>query len=155
MKDYEEENNNLKKKIDDKTRENEKLNEVKNANEEEINDLKKSNKIFTQRNKEKFEVLHKDLEEKAKAIDNLNDELKQKNQKIKSLSLNHKLNQNERDMSNEELEEQKKINKKQNKMISDLQKKLDINNIHKKNEGALALEVEHLKVIPPYEILPF
>ena len=66
LKDYEEENDNLKKKIDDKTRENEKLNEVKNANEEEINDLKKNNKIFAQRNKEKFEVLHKDLEEKAK-----------------------------------------------------------------------------------------
>ena len=145
LKDYEEENDNLKKKIDDKTKENEKLNEVKNANEEEINGLKKSNKIFAQRNKEKFEVLHKDLEEKAKAIDKLNDELKQKNQKIKSLSLNHKLNQNERDISKKELEEQKKINKRQNKMISDLQKKLDITNIHKKNEGALALEVEHLK----------
>mgnify|MGYP002624821941 CR=1 FL=1 len=145
LKDYEEENDNLKKKINDKTKENEKLHEVKHANEEEINDLKKNNKIFTQRNKEKFENLHKDLEEKAKAIDKLNDELKQKNQKIKSLSLNHKLNQNERDISKKELEEQKKINKKQNKMISDLKKKLDITNIHKKNEGALALEVEHLK----------
>ena len=145
LKGYEEENDNLKKKVDDQKKENEKLNEVKNANEEEIKGLKKSNKLFTQRNKEKFENLHKDLESKAKAIDKLNDELRQKNQKIKSLSLNHKLNQNERDISKKELEEQKKIKKKQNKMISDLQKKLDIINIHKKNEGALALEVEHLK----------
>ena len=145
LKDYEEKHDDLKKKYDNKTKENEKLKEVKNANEEEIKDLKKNNKIYTQRNKEKYENLHKDLESKAKAIDKLNEELKQKNQKIKSLSLNHKLNQNERDLSKKELEEQKKINKEQNKIISDLQKKLDIINIHKKNEGALSLEIEHLK----------
>ena len=145
LKDYEEKNDDLKKKYDNQTKENEKLKEVKNANEEEIKDLKKNNKIFTQRNKEKFENLHKDLESKSKAIDKLNDELNKKNQKIKSLSLNHKLNQNERDLTKKELEEQKKINKQQNKMISDLQKQLDIINIHKKNEGALAVEVEHLK----------
>lgn len=145
LKDYEEKNDDLKKKFDNKTKENEKLKEVKNANEEEIKDLKKNNKIFNQRNQEKFENLHKDLEDKAKVIDKLNDELKEKNQKIRSLSLNHRLNQNERDLSKKELEEQKKINRQQNKMISDLQKQLDIINIHKKNEGALSLEIEHLK----------
>ena len=145
LKDYEEKNDNLQKKYNDKTKENEKLKEVKNANEEEIKDLKKNNKIFTQRNKEKFENLHKDLESKSKTIDKLNNELRQKNEKIKSLSVNHKLNQNERDISKKELEEQKKINKQQNKIISDLQKQVDIVNIHKKNEGALSLEIEHLK----------
>ena len=145
LKDYEEKNQNLQKKFDDKTKENKKLEEVKNAKEEEIKDLKKGNQIFTQRNKEKFENLHKDLESKSKTIDKLNDELNKKNQKIKSLSVNHKLNQSERDISKKELEEQKKINKEQNKIISDLQKQLDIVNIHKKNEGALSLEVDHLK----------
>ena len=145
LKDYEEKNENLQKKFDDKTKENQKLEEVKNAKEEEIKDLKKNNKIFAQRNKEKFENLHKDLESKSKHIDKLNDELKQKNQTIKSLSVNHKLNQNERDISKKELEEQRKINRQQNKIISDLHKQLDIINIHKKNEGALSLEVEHLK----------
>ena len=145
LKDYEEKNDNLQKKYNDKTKENQKLKEVKNANEEEIKDLKKNNKIFTQRNKEKFENLHKDLESKSKTIDKLNNELRQKNEKIKSLSVNHKLNQNERDISKKELEEQKKINKQQNKIISDLQKQVDIVNIHKKNEGALSIEVEHLK----------
>ena len=145
LKDYEEKNDDLKKKYDNKMKENEKLKEAKNANEEEIKDLKKNNKIFTQRNKERYENLHKDIESKAKAIDKLNEELKQKNQKIKSLSLNHKLNQNERDLTKKELEEQKKINKQQNKLISDLHKQLDIMGVHKKNEGALSLEVEHLK----------
>ena len=145
LKDYEEKNDNLQKKYNDKKKENQKLKEVKNANEEEIKDLKKNNKIFTQRNKEKFENLHKDLESKSKTIDKLNNELRQKNEKIKSLSVNHKLNQNERDISKKELEEQKKINKQQNKIISDLQKQVDIVNIHKKNEGALSIEVEHLK----------
>ena len=145
LKDYEEKNDNLQKKFDDKTKENQKLEEVKNAKEEEIKDLKKNNKIFTQRNKEKFENLHKDLESKAKTIDKLNEELKDKNQKLRSLSVTHRLNQNERDISKKELEEQKKINKQQNKIISDLNKKLDIINIHKKNEGALSIEVEHLK----------
>lgn len=145
LKDYEEQNNNLKQKFDDKTKENQKLEEVKNAKEEEIKDLKKSNQLFTQRNKEKFDNLHKDLESKAKTIDKLNDELRQKNKELRSLSVNHKLNQNQRDISKKELEEQKKINKKQNKIISDLQKQLEIINIHKKNEGALSIEVEHLK----------
>ena len=145
LKDYEEENQDLKKKFDDKKKENEQLKEAKNSNEEEIKELKKSNQIFTQRNNEKFSDLHKDLESQAKQIDKLNNELKDKNQKIKSLSTSHKLNQNERDISRKEIEDLRKVNKKQNKMISDLQKQLDIINIHKKNEGALALEVSHLK----------
>ena len=145
LKDYEQENDKLQKKFDDKKKENEKLKEVKNANEEEIKDLKKNNKIFTQRNKEKFENLHKDLESKSKAIDKLNDELKKKDQKLKSLSVNHKLNQTERDITKKQLEEQRKVNKQQNEIISNLQKQLDIINIHKKNEGALSIEVEHLK----------
>ena len=145
LKDYAEENDNLKQQFNDKEKENQKLKEVKDANEEEIKDLKKNNKIFMKQNKEKFENIHKDLESKAKKIDQLNDEIKKKNDKIKSLSVNHKLNQSERDVSKKRLEEQKRINKQQNKMISDLQKQLDIINIHKKNEGALAIEVEHLK----------
>ena len=145
LKDYEEKNDDLQKKIDNKEKENKKLKEVKNANEEVIKDLKKSNTLFTQRNKVKYENLHKDLESKAKIIDKLNDELSEKNKKIRSLSVNNKLNQNERDISKKELENQRKINKEQNKKITDLQKQLDIINIHKKNEGALSLEVEHLK----------
>ena len=73
LKDYEEKNDNLQKKFDDKTKENQKLEEVKNAKEEEIKDLKKNNKIFIQRNKEKFENLHKDLEDKSKTIGKLNE----------------------------------------------------------------------------------
>ena len=145
LKDYEEKNDKLQKQYDYQTKENDKLKEVKNANEEQIKDLKKNNKIYTQRNKEKFENLHKDLESKSKMIDKLNDELIQKNNKIKSLSVNNKLNENERDISKKELENQRKINKEQNKIISDLQKQLDTINIHKKNEGALSIEVEHLK----------
>ena len=75
----------------------------------------------------------------------MNEELKEKNKKFRSLSVTHRLNQNERDISNKELEEQKRINKQQNKRILDLNKKLDIINIHKKNEGALLIEVENLK----------
>lgn len=145
LKDYEEKNDNLQKQFDDQKKENIKLKEEKNANEEEIKDLKKNNKLFTKRNKEKFENLHKDLEQKSKMIDKLNDEISQKNKKIRSLSVNNKLNENERDISKKELENQKKIIKQQDKKITDLQKQLDIINIHKKNEGALSLEVEHLK----------
>ena len=145
LKDYEEKNEALTKKYNDKIKENETLKENKRENEEEINDLKKSNKIFTQRNKERFADINKDLEGKSKEIDKLNKELSEKNEKLRSLSLNHKLNQNERDVTKKDLEEQKKINKQQNKIISDLQKQLDVVNIHKKNEGALSLEVNHLK----------
>ena len=145
LKDYEEKNEELSKKYNDKIKENEKLKETKKENEEEINDLKKSNKIFTQRNKERFADINKDLEGKEKQIDKLNKELNQKSEKLRALSLNHKLNQNERDVTKKDLEEQKRINKQQTKLISDLQKQLDVVNIHKKNEGALSLEVEHLK----------
>ena len=145
LKDYEEKNEELSKKYNDKIKENEKLKETKKENEEEINDLKKSNKIFTQRNKERFADINKDLEGKCKEIDKLSKELSEKNEKLRSLSLNHKLNQNERDVTKKDLEEQKKINKQQNKIISDLQKQLDVVNIHKKNEGALSLEIDHLK----------
>ena len=145
LKDYEEKNEKLSKNYDDKMKENQKLKEIKKNNEEEINNLKKSNKIFTQRNKERFADINKDLENKSKKIDNLNKEISQKNEKIRALSLNHKLNQNERDVTQKELDEQKKINKQQNKLISDLQKQLDVVNIHKKNEGALSLEIDHLK----------
>ena len=41
LKDYEEKNDDLQKKIDNQEKENTKLKEVKNANEEEIKDLKK------------------------------------------------------------------------------------------------------------------
>jgi hypothetical protein len=48
------------------------------------------------------------LEGKAKEIDKLNKELFKKNEKLRSLSLNHRLNQNERDVTKKDLEEQKK-----------------------------------------------
>ena len=108
LKDYEEKNEKLSKNYDDKMKENQKLKEIKKNNEEEINNLKKSNKIFTQRNKERFADINKDLENKSKKIDNLNKEISQKNEKIRALSLNHKLNQNERDVTQKELDEQKK-----------------------------------------------
>ena len=145
LKDYETKNKNLNKKFNEKIKENEKLKETKKENENEIKDLKKNNKIFTQRNKERFADINKDLEGKAKEIDKLNKDLSQKNEKLRALSVNHKLNQNERDVIKNDLEDQKTINKQQNKIISDLQKQLDVINIHKKNEGALSLEVEHLK----------
>ena len=145
LKDYEEKNEELSKKYNDKIKENEKLKETKRENEGEINDLKKNNQIFMQRNKERFANINKDLEGKCKEIDKLNKELSQKNEKLRSLSVNHKLNQNERDVVQKDLEEQKKINKQQNKLISDLQKQMDVVNIHKKNEGALSLEIDHLK----------
>ena len=145
LKDYEEKNEKLNKKYNEKIKENEKLKETKKENENEIKDLKKNNKIYTQRNKERFADINKNLEGKAKQIDQLNKELNQKNEKLRALSVNHKLNQNERDVTKKDLEDQKKINKQQNKIISDLQKQLDVINIHKKNEGALSLEVEHLK----------
>ena len=145
LKDYQTKNKNLNKKYNEKIKENEKLKETKKENENEIKDLKKNNKIFTQRNKERFADINKDLEGKAKEIDKLNKDLSQKNEKLRALSVNHKLNQNERDVIKNDLEDQKTINKQQNKIISDLQKQLDVINIHKKNEGALSLEVEHLK----------
>ena len=111
----EEKNEKLSKNYDDKMKENQKLKEIKKNNEEEINNLKKSNKIFTQRNKERFANINKDLEGKCKEIDKLSKELSEKNEKLRSLSLNHKLNQNERDVVKKDLEEQKKINKQQNK----------------------------------------
>ena len=145
LKDYEEKNEELSKKYNDKIKENETLKEKKKEREQEINDLKKSNKIFTQRNKERFADINKDLEGKSKEIDKLNKELTEKNEKLRSLSLNHKLNQTQRDVTKKDLEEQKKINKQQNKIITDLQKQLDVVNIHKKNEGALSLQIDHLK----------
>ena len=54
------------------------------------------------------------MEGKAKEIDKLNKELFKKNEKLRSLSLNHRLNQNERDVTKKDLEEQKKINKDRN-----------------------------------------
>ena len=145
LKDYEEKNEKLNKKYNEKIKENEKLKETKKENENEIKDLKKNNKIYTQRNKERFADINKNLEGKEKQIEQLNKDLNQKNEKLRALSVNHKLNQNERDVTKKDLEDQKKINEQQNKIISDLQKQLDIVNIHKKNEGALSLEVEHLK----------
>ena len=144
-KELSQKNEQLNKKYNEKIKENEKLKETKKENENEIKDLKKNNRIFTQRNKEKFADINKSLEGKEKQIDKLNKELNQKDEKLRALSVNHKLNQNERDITKKDLEDQKKINKQQNKIISDLQKQLDIVNIHKKNEGALSLEVEHLK----------
>ena len=69
LKDYEEKNEELNKKYDEKMKENEKLKETKKENEEEINDLKKSNKIFTQRNKERFADIY------PEEIDNLDNYL--------------------------------------------------------------------------------
>ena len=109
LKDYEEKNEELTKKYNDKIKENNELKENKKVNENEINDLKKNNKIYTQRNKERFADINKDLEGKAKEIDKLNKELFKKNEKLRSLSLNHRLNQNERDVTKKDLEEQKKL----------------------------------------------
>ena len=82
LKTYENENDILKKQIENEMKEAKLKSFDREKYEKQINDLKNSNKELNEKSQLKFENLNKEIEDKEKKLNQLNDKLKEKDEDI-------------------------------------------------------------------------
>lgn len=145
LKNFEEENDMLRDQISRQNESSKKFSFDKNKYEKQIQELETSNKALKDKMKQKFEVMNKELDEKADEMDKLNQKLRAKDETIKYYTANNEMTQRYTNTYKEDLEQQKNLNKKQNEKIAELEKQIDSLYIQKQSEGSLLLEIEHLK----------
>ena len=130
LKTYENENDILKKQIENEMKEAKLKSFDREKYEKQINDLKNSNKELNEKLKLKFENLNKEIEDKEKKLNQLNEELKEKDEALRNYNVNNTLSQKHTNEYKNDLELQKNLNNIQREKIIELQKKL-INYFHK------------------------
>lgn len=142
---YENDNKNLKEEIDVQKNKNKKLTNTNLAFEQTINELKINNKNIQDKADVQLKYLNDKIDDHKHIINQLNDEIDLKNEKIKNYSVDNKLIQKTSNDYKNILNKQMNINKNQSKKITKLEKKIADYAINKKDESALLLELELLR----------
>ena len=93
LKTYENENDILKKQIENEMKEAKLKSFDREKYEKQINDLKNSNKELNEKSQLKFENLNKEIEDKEKKLNQLNDKLKEKDEALRNYNVNNTLSQ--------------------------------------------------------------
>jgi hypothetical protein len=145
LKTYENENDILKKQIENEMKEAKLKSFDREKYEKQINDLKNSNKELNEKSQLKFENLNKEIEDKEKKLNQLNDKLKEKDEALRNYNVNNTLSQKHTNEYKNDLELQKNLNNIQREKIIELQKKVDQLFSQKQNEGSLQNQIDHLK----------
>ena len=145
LKNSEDENDILKDQIIKQNNNNKQLNSDNEKYQKEIIELKTSNKELNEKARDKIESINKELEDKQKQLENLTQKLKAKDETIKYFTVNNESTQRNTNTIREELENEKKINQKQQDKILELEKKIDQMYLQRQSEGSLILEIQHLK----------
>ena len=135
----------MKEKLEKENNINQELSDKFLKGEEIIQELKDLNQKIVNNNKIKFETLNKEINEKEKIINSINQQIKAKDETIKYYTINNNLSQKYTNNFKEELEKEKKINKNLEQKIEQLNKQIDNLYVQNQSEGSLLLEIEHLK----------
>lgn len=143
--DLEKENTFLKSEIEKRDKDNSSLEEAKVKFQNQINTLTEQHKSMIDTYKMKFDLLTRELQQKSNEIEKLIEDLKEKDDKIKYITVNSAMTMRFSDTFQDDLEKQKFIVDKQKKRINELEKEINDLYISKKSEGNLMLENEHLK----------
>ena len=135
----------LKDQLINQTDNNQNLLDKISHNELMIEELKDLNQKLINNNKIKFETLNKEINEKEEIINNINQQIKAKDETIKYYTINNNLSQRYSNNYKNELENQKIINKNLEQKISQLNAQIDNLYIQNQSEGSLLLQIENLK----------
>ena len=145
LKNTEDENDILKDQITKANNNNKQLNSDKEKYQKQIAELKTSNQALNDKARNKFEAINKELEDKQKELENLTQKIKAKDEKIKNFTVDKEVSQRDTNTIREELNNEKKLNQKQQNQINELEKKIDQLYLQRQSEGTLMLEIQHLK----------
>ena len=107
--------------------------------------LTEQNESMLEAYRTKFDLLTRELQQKSSEIEKLLSELKEKDDKIKYITVNNSMALRFSDTYQDEIEKQKFMIEKQKKQIHQVEKEINDLLISRKSEGDLLLENEHLK----------
>jgi len=135
----------LKEQILNQENKEKELSEKNMENEQIINELKNLNQKMVNNSKIKFETLNKEINEKEKIINEINKQIKAKEETIKYFTINNNLSKKYSNNFKNELEKQKMINKNLEEKIEQLNKQIDSLYAQNQSEGSFLIEIERLK----------
>ena len=141
----ENENINLKNELENENNRNIKLSNINSEFEQTINNLKINNQNIRDKADVQLKYLKNEINGRENKIIQLNKEIDLKNDRIKNYSVDNKLIQKVSDNYKNILNNQMSINKKQDKKIINLEKKIGDFALKKRQESALLLEIELLR----------
>ena len=141
----ENENLNLKNELENENNKNIRLSNINSEFEKTINELRINNKNIRDKADIQLKYLKNEINGRENKILQLNNEIDKKNDRIKNYSVDNKLIQKVSDNYKNILDKQMSINKKQDKKIINLEKKVSDYAVKKRQESALLLEIELLR----------
>lgn len=145
FKQIEQENNFLKTENEKMTKEKEDATKNSNDASAQLEIMKNQHESVISNYKTKFQILSRDIQDKEEQIDKLLDQIKEKDNKIKYMTVNNAINMRYSDSFQTEVDKYKLINKSQKERIDELEKEINDLYINKKSEGNLIMENQHLK----------
>ena len=135
----------LKSQLVNQTNNNKILEQKNLEKEKEICELKALNENINKSNKIKYESLNKEISEKEKKINKLNEQLKAKEESLKYFTLNENLEKKYQLNYKNDFEQEKNKNKNLQNKINQLNKQIDALYMQNQSESLLTLEIEKLK----------
>ena len=139
------ENDILKSQLVNQTNNNKILEKKILEKEKEILELKALNENIIKTNKIKCDSLNKEISEKEKKINKLNEQLKAKEESLKYFTINENLEKKFQLNYKKDFEEEKNKNKNLQNKINQLNKQIDALYMQNQSESLLTLEIEKLK----------
>lgn len=135
----------LKEQLLSQANKDQELSEKNMENEQIIQELKDLNQKMVNNSKIKFETLSKEINEKEKIINTINQQIKAKDETIKYCTINNNLSKKYSNNFKNELEKEKMINKSLEQKIDQLNKQIDSLYVQNQSEGSFLIEIERLK----------
>ena len=139
------ENDILKSQLVNQTNNNKILEKKILEKEKEILELKALNENIIKTNKIKCDSLNKEISEKEKKINKLNEQLNAKEESLKYFTINENLEKKFQLNYKKDFEEEKNKNKNLQNKINQLNKQIDALYMQNQSESLLTLEIEKLK----------
>ena len=121
------------------------LTEQSNTYQTQIALLTEQHNAMVETYRMKFDMLSRELEQKASEIAKLDETIEAKDNAIKTLSVSNSISMRKSDNFQDELERQRALRKRQKMEIDELEKEINTLYMNKKSEGNLLLENEHLR----------
>ena len=135
----------LKEQLLNQANKDKELSEKNMENEQIILELKDLNQKMVNNSKIKFETLSKEINEKEKIINKINQQMKAKEETIKYFTINNNLSKKYSNNYKNELEKEKIINKNLQQKIEHLNQQIDSLYVQNQSEGSFLIEIERLK----------
>ena len=145
LKDLTDENDKFQEQIARLANSNQKQNEEIYQLNNKINDLSNKEKSLNDKCKNKFEVLHKEIDIKEDQLEKLFSQLRAKDETVKFFAVNQDQTIKSQGLIKDELDTMKKDKFELLTKVSQLQKQIDEFYVNRKSEAGLLLELEHLK----------